>query len=193
MVANNNPSGGGFEHGFYLAGGRNTIVRNNTFANNSAPNGVCNGGNLTVHGVADGLLVENNRIEQSASEAGCYGISITAGYGSAEAFRNVVVRNNTIINVGLCSVCLSAAPGALVESNKIFDNKAGTNQRAVLIPATAAGAGDAADGDAIIRNNVVCFNTPGTDAAVVQAPSAGSVIGNAYQTGAGATTGSCAR
>ena len=192
-VAHNNMDGGGREHGIYLSGGRNVVLRNNTFANNSAPGGVCNGGNLTVHGQVDGMLIEGNTITQVAASAGCYGFSITAAYSTAEFFRNTVIRNNTITNVGICAVCVSAAPGILIEGNKIFDNQPGTGQRAVLIPAIAPGPGDAADAGAIIRNNVVCFDAPGAGATVAQAPSAGSVTGNVYQTGAAARTGACTR
>ena len=192
-VANNNMDGGGREHGVYLSGGRNITVRNNTFANNSAPGGVCDGGNFTVHGQVDGMLIEGNTVTQAAATAGCYGLSITAGYASAEFFRNVVVRNNTIVNVGICAVCVSSAPGILIEGNRIFDSQPGTSQRAVLIPAINPGAGDDQDGGAIIRNNVVCFNSPVTGATVAQALSAGSITGNVYQTGAAARAGACAR
>jgi hypothetical protein len=87
-LANNNPSGSAFQHALYLAGhGRNGVVRNNTFRNNSVVNGVCTGGNLTVHGQWVGLLVEGNTIRQDASQGGCYGISIPVAR-SARAQRS---------------------------------------------------------------------------------------------------------
>lgn len=191
----NNPSGGGREHGVYLGGhGTNLIARDNRFIRNSAPNGVCDGGNFTIHGEWDGLLIENNLIEQTASTGGCYGLSVTAAYdaGYTEFFRNLVVRGNTFVNLGNCSVCLSSAPGALVENNKVYNTQA-SYHLGVQIPAINPGPGDVADGGAVIRNNVICHTGPTSGSTDVRAPSAATVTGNVYQTGAAATTGACAR
>ena len=192
MVANNNMDGGGREHGIYLSGGRNVVVRNNTFANNSAPGGVCDGGNLTLHGQMENFLIEGNTVTQAAAKPGCYGMSITAAYSTPEFFRNFVVRNNTFINVGICALCLSSAPDVVIEGNRIYNMQA-TGQIGVLIPAIRPGPGDAADGGAVIRDNIVCFSAPGAGSEAVRAPSAGTVTGNVYRTGAAATNGACAR
>jgi len=158
VFANNNFSGSAFNHAIYLGSGsresRNVTVRNNTFTNNSTVNGVCTGGNVTVHGQWDGLLFENNRIEQVESTGGCYGFSITTGYTTAEWFRNVVVRNNTIVNLGNCAVCVDAAPGIVIENNNIFKQWP-TYHAAVVIAGDAKTGGDAEDTGAIIRNNTV--------------------------------------
>ena len=194
-IEDNNPSGGGFEHGIYL-GGHSTglTVRGNAFRRNSVnvATGRCDGGNLTVHGQHDRVTIENNLIEQSASDDGCFGISVTAGYASAEWLRNAVIRNNTIVNLGVCAVCMSAAPGALIEGNKIYNTQARYHV-GVLVPAIGVGAGDDVDTGAIVRNNLVCHSLPTTGSASVSAPSAASITGNTYVTGAAATTGVCAR
>jgi Right handed beta helix region len=191
-VEDNNPSGGGFEHGTYFSPGpieaRNARIVGNVYRRNSAPGGVCNGGNMTLHGIWDGLLIEGNTVEQADASGGCYGLSITSGYSTVEYFRNTTVRNNTTVNVGNCSVCISAAPGILVEGNRAIDTRPTGSQVGVLIPATAPGAGDAVDGGAVIRNNTLCQSTAKAGSEVVRAPSAGSVTGNVYQ-----TTGTCAR
>ena len=194
VIADNNMDGGGFEHGIYLSGGNNVTVRNNTFTNNSAPGGVCNGGNLTWHGQADGALIEGNTITQVAATGGCYGFSITAAYSSPEWFRNVIMRNNTVRNVGFCAFCMSSAPNVLIENNRIFNTQA-TYQVGVLIPAIPPGAGDDVDTGAIIRNNTVCYSQPASGSGVVggsSMASAASIIGNSYRTGADASTGACA-
>lgn len=153
-IADNNMDGGGFEHGIYLGGqGHNGIIRNNTFTNNSAPNGVCTGGNLTVHGQWDGLVIEGNTITQAASLGGCYGISVTDGYASVEYFRNLVIRGNTIVNLGGCSICIDSAPNVLVENNVIVNPLWG----GITIPGLGAGAGDDAPSAATIRNNSIYF------------------------------------
>jgi hypothetical protein len=153
-VAGNNPDGGAFEHGFYLSVGRDVVVRNNIFANNSAPGGICNGGNLTLHGKLENWLIEGNTITQQAAVGGCYGLSITPGYHSAEWFRRFTVRGNKIVNVGGCAICIGAAPGIVVEDN-IIVNLQDTPQIGIQIPTGKPSPGDEADGAAIVRNNTV--------------------------------------
>ena len=72
-------------------------------------------------------------------------------------------------------------------------NTQATYQVGALIPAINPGPGDAADGGAIIRNNTICYSTPAEGSGIARAPSAGSITGNVYQTGAAATAGACAR
>jgi len=191
----NNPSGGGFEHGAYL-GGHSTglTVRNNTFRRNSinSATGRCDGGNLTIHGQHEAVTIEGNLIEQASADLTCFGISLTAGYTSGEWFRNAVIRNNTVINLGACAICVSAAPGVLIENNRVYNTQA-SYHLGVQVPAIATGPGDAQDGGAVIRNNLVCHTAPASGSAVVQAPSAGTISGNTYVTGSAATSGVCAR
>ena len=195
LIEGNNPSGGGFEHGVYIGGSSSSFtVRNNIFRRNSvnAATGRCDGGNLTIHGAHQSVLIEGNLIEQDAADGGCYGISLTASYSTAEFFRNAVVRNNTIVNVGNCAMCISAAPGVLVEGNKVY-NTLSAFHIGVIIPGSDPSPEDAQDGGAIIRNNLVCHTAPASGSMAVRAPSAASVTGNTYMTGAAATTGVCAR
>lgn len=192
----NNFAGSVFHHAIYMSGnaygGRNNVVRNNTFTRNSVVNGECTGGNVTFHGQMDGMLIEGNLIEQDSSTGGCYGFSITTGYDTAEWFRNFVVRNNTVVNLGNCSVCVNAAPGIVVENNKFI--KAQATYHAGVSIGGDVGAGDAADRDAIVRNNVACFPAAGAYqmAANVNSPGA-QVSGNVVYTGAAALSGVCAR
>lgn len=195
LIEGNNPDGGGFEHGIYLGGhSSGTTVRNNIFRRNSAPGGTCTGGNFTVHGQYERLTVEGNVIEQTVAVGGCYGFSITAAYNSAEWFRNLVVRGNTIINVGNCAICVSAAPGALIDGNRIFNTMPGAFHVGVDIPSSfAPGAGDAADTGQVIRDNVVCLSSPSSNSRAVVAPASATQSNNVLRTGADATTGVCAR
>ncbi|MBI5256910.1 MAG: right-handed parallel beta-helix repeat-containing protein [Burkholderiales bacterium] len=192
----NNFSGSGFNHAIYLGGhGRNGTVRNNRFMRNSVVNGVCTGGNVTVHGQWDGLVIDNNIIEQDNSADGCYGFSINGGYDTAEWFRNVVVRNNRVINLGGCSICLTSAPGVVVENNLIVSNRTGFHY-AIVIPDRPRGAGDDADGNAVIRNNTVVFHQAGSEGvAIVLRPEAGTghrVVSNlVYASAAASSFGRC--
>jgi hypothetical protein len=156
----NNFSGSAFNHAIYLGSSsresRNITVRGNTFRNNSVVDGTCTGGNVTLHGQFDGVVLENNAILQDASAGGCYGFSIGPAYTSAEWFRNVVVRGNTIVNLGNCAVCAGSAPGIVIENNLIVNNQPGYHA-AVMIPVFEPEAGDDADGQAIVRNNTAVY------------------------------------
>ena len=190
-VQANNFSGSGFDHGTYIGGGNNITVRNNHYDRNSVVNGVCQGGNMTFHGQIDGLLIEGNRIEQDAAAGGCWLMSITTGYTSAEWFRNAVVRNNKMINGGNNSMVAQAAPGIVVEANVAINTRA-TNQLSFNIGG-GVGAGDTLDANAVVRNNTAC-QSGGATGSVVSVNSPGAVVAsNVVVTGAAATTGVCAR
>jgi len=190
MVAYNNMDGGTFEHGFYLSKGDNVVVRNNQFLRNSAPGGTCNGGNLTLHGQLNNWLIEGNRIEQDVATAGCYGVSITTGYTSAEWFRNFTVRGNTVINAGICGICAGSAQGIVVENNKVINHQT-TAQTGIQIPTGTPGTGDDANNGATVRDNTFCFVNPTNVATRVTVPN-GTVTGSTVLTGTVATTGVCA-
>lgn len=189
----NNFSGSIFNHAIYLSGhGRNGRISGNTFTNNSVVNGVCRGGNVTVHGQWDGLVIEGNTITQPASAEGCWGFSLTPGYsGSAEWFRNAVVRGNTITNLGGCAVCVISAPGIVIEGNKVFNNQ--PSQIAITVSPPSESSDDAGLGP-VVRDNVVCFSQPNSNSGPVSTRVAGAVVsGTVYRTGADAATGACAR
>jgi hypothetical protein len=163
---NNHVSGSSFQHAIYLSSredvpSRNATVRNNTFTNNSvnAVSGACTGGNITVHGKVEGLLIEGNTITEQRSEGGCFGIAINPSYSYAEWFRDVVVRGNKIVNLGFVGIGAASAPGILIEGNVIVNDQA-TLQFGVLIPERAPGAGDVVDGGAVVRNNTFFFPSP---------------------------------
>jgi hypothetical protein len=196
LFEGNNPSGGGFEHGAYLGGrSTSTTVRNSIFRNNSAPGGVCNGGSLTIHGQYDNVLIEGNTIEQVASAGNCWLLSITTGYGTAEWFRNLVVRNNRLINGGNASMVVHSAVNALIEGNVAWSNQADMGQAAIV----SGGAGTSGGGDddmtgGTIRNNTACYPVANQYSTVLRNSSPGAVIeNNVMRTGADATTGACAR
>lgn len=182
----NNFSGSSFAHAIYLSGhGTGAVIRNNTFTNNSAVNGVCTGGNVTIHGQWDGILIEGNTINQVASTGNCWGISVTDGYGSAEFFRNAVVRGNTINRLG-AGIVARATPGVLIESNKIRNSLAGGYG---IIVQSASAEDDPSTG-AVVRNNTLCAEA--SFGSTVGVPGDAVNSGNSVQAGANATTGACA-
>jgi len=190
----NNFSGSVLHHAIYLAGtphgGRNNVIRNNRFVNNSTVNGTCTGGNVTLHGQMDGVLIEGNLMTQESSAGSCYGFSITPGYNTPEWFRNVVVRGNTIVNLGGCAICAGAAPGIVVEDNVIVHTNP-SSHRAILIPANVKpgpmSQGDAEDTGAIVRNNTIYFARPSAHSSgvAVLRGSQLQVVSNLVHLGAG--------
>lgn len=193
--AANNFGGSAREHGFYGSYLDNGVFRNNVLRDNSVVNGVCLGGTWTLHGNTRNLLVEGNLIEQPAAAQTCYGFSVTKGYTDAnsggESFDQVVLRNNTVINAGQCSICVNSAPGIVVEGNRFF-RTANDFHRAILAPATGENSVPMPGG--VIRNNTLCRPTAGGDVALLQwSPTPAVSEGNATRIGADATTGACAR
>ncbi len=197
LFEGNNFSGSGFDHGTYLSGhapesGINVTLRNNRYIRNSVVNGVCQGGNMTFHGQMSNVLIEGNRIEQDVAAPGCWLMSITQGYGTAEWFREFVVRNNKLINGGNNAMNAQSAPGIMVEGNVIINTNP-TNQVAISVGHTDYPDGDLPDGNATVRNNTVCQSGGASGSATnVTAPSS-VVTNNVVVTGAAATTGVCAR
>ena len=194
----NNFSGSGFNHGTYLSGsdglsGTNITLRNNRYIRNSVVNGVCQGGNMTFHGQMDGVLIEGNRIEQDAAAEGCWQMSITQGYTSAEWFRNFVVRNNKLINAGNTGMAVQSAPGIVIEGNVVINQHA-TFQTGINVGHNEYQGGDVPDGNAVVRNNTACFPTPHPSSTAVRVVAPNSTVANnATLTGTAATTGVCVR
>ena len=196
LFEGNNFSGSGFEHGTYLSGyapesGSNITIRDNRYIRNSVVDGVCQGGNMTFHGQLSNVLIEGNRIEQDAAAPGCWAMSITQGYDTAEWFLDFVVRGNTIINAGNTGMNAQSAPGILVEDNVVINTQA-TYQTSISVGSNEYGRGDVLDGDAIVRDNTVCQSGGATGNAVnVIAPNS-TDSNNVTVTGPAAVVGICA-
>jgi hypothetical protein len=190
----NNITGSGFEHGTYLSNSTGLTLRNNRYIRNSVnASGVCTGGNMTFHGQMSDVLIEGNTIEQDRADAGCWLMSITQGYATAEWFRNFVVRNNRLINGGNTALAAQSAPGIVIEGNVVINTNP-TNQVAFSVGHTDYPNGDVPDGNAVVRNNTVCRANGAAGAAVVFRNNPGAVdSGNTVVIGAAATQGVCAR
>ncbi len=190
LFESNNFGGSNREHAIYLSRGNRNTIRDNRFVRNSAVNGRCTGGNVTVHGVVDGLSIENNTIEQDASLPGCYGFAITAGYASQESFRNVTVRGNTVINIGMCAVCVNSAPGIVVENNRSIMLTTAALHYAVWEPANAQQ--DIPSVGAIVKDNVLCLRGAAKgDSRATQLSASVVSTNNSVRTGTEAAAGPC--
>ena len=115
------------DHNIYLGsiGGivENMVVRGNTLYKSSMKDGKCDGVSLVAHGKFEGLTIENNLVKENAGNVNqtCYGISVDPGYAYDEYFKNVVIRGNTLLNLGGNAIGCASCDGALIENNTIID------------------------------------------------------------------------
>ena len=118
---------GVFDHNIYLNSTdgivKNITVRGNTLYKSSMVDGKCGGVSLVVHGKFEGIMIENNLVKEDvgAVKGTCYGISVDPGYKSEEYFKDVVIRGNTLLNVGGNAIGCASCDGALIENNTIID------------------------------------------------------------------------
>ncbi len=176
-----------YDHTIYVnsdyGGAKNMVIRNNTLLNNSIIGGVCQSSPLVVHGLVDGLLIENNRVIQAAntSTTGCWGIAVDAGYGTAESFAKIVIRANTLVNMGGMGIGCSSCIAPVIEDNVIVMD-AGPELIGIAVPDRPRGPGDAVDTGAIIRNNSIYFaNTAADSQGIALASRVGSTAGSNLQ------------
>lgn len=187
---NNYTTCGSLCHAMYLGSTtprERITVRFNTLNNNSVSGGgTCTGGNLTMHGLMDQVLIEGNVITETlGTGAGCGGIAIRAGYGAAEYIRRLIVRGNTLVNTGFGMLFIDYALGAIVENNKIIGT---LNQlQAGLQIVQSPDAGDDLTTGSITRNNTCWFSqSTGADCFNVSQNAGHTFINNVAWIGAGA-------
>ena len=122
-----NNGSGSRDHNIYLGsiGGivENMVVKGNTLYKSSMKDGKCDGVSLVAHGKFEGLAIENNLVKEDAGKVNqtCYGISVDPGYAYEEYFNDVVIRGNTLLNVGGNAIGCASCDGALIENNTIID------------------------------------------------------------------------
>ena len=116
------------DHNIYLAHtgthAKGIRIRNNALYKSAIVNGKCEGVSLVGHGHLEDVLIEGNLINEDLGKASaaCWGVSIDSGYSKVdESFRNIVIRNNKIINVGGHAIGCASCDGVVIEGNEILD------------------------------------------------------------------------
>lgn len=125
-----------FNHNIYIGGGATDLtIRGNTLYKSAFINGKCQGVSLVGHGVMSNILIENNIIkeDEGAATTGCWGIAIDTGYSSEEVFTNLVIKNNTVMNVGGQAIGCASCVNVQIEGNTILD-PAGLLEEAIRVP-----------------------------------------------------------
>jgi len=125
----NNGSHAIFDHNIYLNSPihqlpvTNMTIRGNTIYKSTQVDGKCMGTSLVAHGQINNLTIENNIVKEDKGAAGanCWGISVDPGYTDQEFFNNVVIKGNTVINMGGVAIGCASCNGAVIENNNIID------------------------------------------------------------------------
>lgn len=144
----------------------NTLTNNSPYASDTAVSptpGLCGAVAIVVHGLQDGLVIENNMISEPTVPASgsCWGISVdSGGYDHTEGFLNVAIRGNTIVNyalgigVDMCDTCV-------IENNYIYSARPASS--GIIAPSKyfqAATAGNTLNNNLTVRNNTVYLKSP---------------------------------
>lgn len=140
----------------------NRHYRNITITNNGEYSGICESVPFVVHGIIYGMIIEYVTVYQdpNTSSTGCWAINVDDGYLGVypEGLYNVIVRNNTLINVGGNAIACSACDNFLIENNTIVHNH-NVALYGILIPDRQFYAGNATTTRATVRNNTFYFST----------------------------------
>lgn len=101
----------------------NVTIRGNTLYKSAIVDGQCKGVSLVVHGKYKNLTIENNTVKEDLGRVSpyCWGISVDPGYAKEEAFYNVKINNNKLINVGNVAIGCASCEGVMIEGNEIVD------------------------------------------------------------------------
>lgn len=150
-----------FNHNIYLSDSNKAIAKGmrvvgNELYRSAILKGKCEGVSLVVHGQKDGLLIEDNLIREDlgAVGRGCWGIAVDTGYRNKEFFRNTVIRNNRIINVGPVSIGVTSCSSCLIENNVIVQEQP-LNGRHIAAPNKKRASDDLPMTNITIRNNSI--------------------------------------
>lgn len=163
--ADNGGSNAQFDHNIYLAGWLEDmqVIGNQLYHSSLDQNNVCQGTSLVAHGTIKRLLIENNTIWEDIGFAGngCWGIAINTAYSDPELFEDIIIRGNTIRNVGNLAIGVNACTNCIIENN-IVEQSQNIGTIAISAPNTSSGAGDAVMDNLMVRNNSIYINNADT-------------------------------
>jgi hypothetical protein len=116
----------GLDHPMYISGNSyggvtsGVTIRNNKLTNNAFSTGYCRAAVIVGHDVAADWVIENNTIYQAPGTAypTCWGIQLSPGNGGyTEGMDRLVIRGNTIANVGNTGIEIAACRTCTIENN----------------------------------------------------------------------------
>jgi hypothetical protein len=152
-----------FNHNIYISttdgNGNNITIRNNDLYRSAVVSGKCQGTSLVAHGLINNLLIQGNTVHEDLGTAGdgCWGIAVVPGYSTGESFQNIVIRGNTVTNVGNESIGVSSCRTCTIEDNVVV-NLQGFNDTAIAAPGGSEDSGDTKIDHIIIRSNSISID-----------------------------------
>jgi hypothetical protein len=134
----------------------------NDLYRNTIVNGSCAATSLVVHGMFTDLLIEGNTVreDKGKAELGCWGITADPGHTSKEFFKNLVIRNNTVINLGGVSIGVTACQNCLIENNLVIQEQAAGGVL-ISVPNKGVAPDDSPLQAITVRNNTLYAKTNG--------------------------------
>jgi hypothetical protein len=168
LIENNTFENNGFgqkilDHNIYLGWSssiaKGVTIRNNTLYKSTHIDGKCQGVSLVVHGKFEDLVIENNTVKEDLGKVTgyCWGISVDPGYAKEEAFYNVTIRKNTLINVGNVAIGCASCDGVSIDDNTIID-EGNVLTYGISVPAKAEDS--VKSKNVVIRNNRIVYDNP---------------------------------
>jgi hypothetical protein len=144
------------------------LISGNTLTRSGVVTGKCRAVSLVVHGIHTNLTIENNTLMEAVGSAAepCWGIAVDTGYASAEAFTGLIIRGNTIRNVGNVGIGINACTDCLIEGNTIVQAQA-FSTIAINIPDRSRGAGDGLLSRVTVKNNSITMNNNSAQTALI--------------------------
>ncbi|MDC0358774.1 hypothetical protein OAO01_08160 [Oligoflexia bacterium] len=146
-----------FNHNVYWSGAtQRGKITNNDLYQSALIDGECKGVSLVTHGKHSDLLIENNTVREDVGAAGqgCWGIAIDGGGGSGEVYDGLIIRGNTVVNVGNLGIGCTSCQNAIIENNIVIHEQAFGNT-AIGVPSKSSSSGDLPTTNVTVRNNTI--------------------------------------
>lgn len=154
-----------FDHNIYISAPSHEVTNgivisgNQLYKNTLNEDGMCSAVSLVVHGQHDNMVIKNNTIWEDLGTvlSGCWGIAVDGGHSEAEAFTNILIQSNNIINMGRVAIGLGSCENCIVENNTISNNQ-DLSSRAILAPDRTLAPNDLPLNNITVRNNSIYLN-----------------------------------
>ena len=149
-----------FNHNVYFSGSNdpahNMFAIGNDLSENTMVDGACHGVSLVVHGKKENLLIEGNTLHEQPGAVGhdCWGIAVDGSYGEEEGFKNLIIRNNTLINMGNLSIGANVCQNCLIENNVVVQTNP-VGGWTIRVPSKDENPADIATTNVTVRNNSI--------------------------------------
>ena len=168
---NNGFKGGIFYHNIYWDGSAQSTdgrIVGNTLTRSALVDRKCQGVSLVVHGSHRNLLIADNSVSEAIGAAAetCWGIAVDTAYAKTEGFYNLVIRGNSIRDVGSVGIGINACVDCRVEGNKVSLGQP-FSATAIAVPDRQRGVEDLPMTRVSVRDNSISFTNSAVQTAII--------------------------